>query len=530
MRTDKVLREARRPQEKRTSSMPAGFVLLISWMLVISTSCTHASTRPTPPRDRYEFAQALTKLHEGMPAEEAKRLLGQPEDIRTQNDPDGLLGWARTKEIWHYGTNGHLTLGTLGAVFIDEHNLVQYVFGLKYPPPPRGMFDEEELRRILRVIDQAPKPDGREFNPRKLIAAINTLQPLGKEKALAALKEYLRITDDIEQGQNEFLILRTLFDVPDSGFMPRMIIGMPVPDGPKDLKRIPRFPVAIVDDVPFMLVDRYAIAGMPQPSVEHLTYFSKYGRLRAKQLVPSNHLLDIYDKALIIANNDLSGNSRTERRMLAEQLLSLVDTVYRPPGVIRDQVRLVLSETDFQSQWNKRRDEVAKLDIRWSAKENKYVFAKDGSSLPDRVFKNYFRQVVMLMPFGQSGEISVQRADDDNVRFNIQVETPVNSQIFVRLLTSSSDHPEIRHVAITFTEVPPDTSQRGDVLRSDLKVENPSNQALDLSHRSAGSSSTGNDFSAWETRSCGVKLKGGSNVLLQVQIGNKATDIGPWVP
>jgi hypothetical protein len=59
-----------------------------------------------------------------MPADEAKRLLGPPDDVRSQNDPDGLLGWVGTKQIWHYGTNGHLTLGTLGAVYIDEDNRV----------------------------------------------------------------------------------------------------------------------------------------------------------------------------------------------------------------------------------------------------------------------------------------------------------------------------------------------------------------------------------------------------------------------
>jgi len=517
--------------------MAVRIVALVSSLLIIALGCTHISKSPAPPRespapphDRYEFAQALSKLHEGMPADEAKGLLGPPDDVRTQNDPDGLLGWVGTKQIWHYGTNGHLTFGTLGAVYIDEDNRVQRVFGLGCPPPPRGMFEEEELRRILRIIHQSPRPDGREFNPRNLIVAVNALQPLGKEKALAALMEYYRVTDNRDEAQSEFIILRALFDLPERGFMPPMFIGAPAPDEPKDPKKIPRFPLAIVDDVPFMLVDGYALAGMPQSPLEHLTYFREHGQLRAKKLFPSTHLLDVYDKVLAIANGLSERPMLGEQRMLAEQLLSLIDTVYRPSGIVRHQQRLALEDAGFQSGWSKRRNEIEHLNIRWSVDEIKYVFAKDGSALPDREFKNYFRQVVKLKPFGQSGEVSIQRTDDNNARFDIQIDTPVNSEIVVRLITSSPDHPETPQVAIELNEAPTGNSQQRTEPRGDLKVANPSNPALGLSHGSAWSSSVGNDFRAGEWRSCGVELREGYSAVLQLQIGNKTTNTGPWVP
>jgi hypothetical protein len=87
-------------------------------------------------------------------------------------------GFDRTQEIWRYGTNGHLTWGTLGQVYIDQNGEAQYVYGGHGEPPPRGMFQEDELRQLLRVIDQVPSPMLEHFDPRKLIVAVNALQAL----------------------------------------------------------------------------------------------------------------------------------------------------------------------------------------------------------------------------------------------------------------------------------------------------------------------------------------------------------------
>ena len=63
-----------------------------------------------------------------MAAAEVRRLLGPPDDVRTQHDPGGISA-ADAKEIWRYGTSGHLTTATLGVVCIDEKDRVQYVSG-----------------------------------------------------------------------------------------------------------------------------------------------------------------------------------------------------------------------------------------------------------------------------------------------------------------------------------------------------------------------------------------------------------------
>src|SRR5438876_9020592 len=61
-----------------------------------------------PGMAREEFARAIAKIKEGMAAKEILALLGKPDDVRTKHDPGGI-STTRTKEIWCYGTNGHLT-------------------------------------------------------------------------------------------------------------------------------------------------------------------------------------------------------------------------------------------------------------------------------------------------------------------------------------------------------------------------------------------------------------------------------------
>ena len=54
---------------------------------------------------RLEIAEAAGELRRGMSEADVRRLLGPPDDIRTQHDPGGI-STVGTKEIWRYGTSG----------------------------------------------------------------------------------------------------------------------------------------------------------------------------------------------------------------------------------------------------------------------------------------------------------------------------------------------------------------------------------------------------------------------------------------
>jgi hypothetical protein len=233
-------------------------------------------------------------------------------------------------------------------------------------------------------LDLVPSySSGASYDPRLIIQAVNTLQPLGKGKALAAIQEYLRITPYIETfGQDAhgrdgmFLVLRSLFDIPpDPGYMLPMQVGAPTPNPPKDPKRIPRFPVVIQDDIPFLLVGGYMLGGFPEPPESALHEFRDNGRMRSKPLAPSPHPVAALETLLkTYADYGLS------REMLASQLLYLTDSVY---PLERDESSGYVGKLIDAS--SEQRDAALKavdrLPIRWDAARNEYTFL-DGSTQP----------------------------------------------------------------------------------------------------------------------------------------------------
>ncbi|HWB60294.1 MAG TPA: hypothetical protein VG733_12440, partial [Chthoniobacteraceae bacterium] len=348
---------------------------------------------------RAVFARNMGKVTEGMPAADVEKLLGKPDDIRTDTDPGGI-DWAGTTEIWRYGTDGHLTFPTLGSVFMSDGK-VQYVFGGSGTPPAAGMFDEAELRRLLRAIDAI-----NENNPLSLIQAANALQPLGKTKGMAAIAEYLRVrADDISvhfADINVFLLLRLLFEVPkDTGVMPAMLIGAsggyPQPDGP-NAKLLPLYPLVLVDDIPLNLSTGYTLGGVAQPVREHFDFFAANGVWKGRPLVPSNDPLGALDKLVnspAWADKDKQPRDSigAEKHFLAEELLVLIDNAYRIKPDDRGQR---LPGEFSQEKWDRITKVVAALHIHWDATKAIYVLA-DGTSLPD-VKHAFYKRCILDVP------------------------------------------------------------------------------------------------------------------------------------
>ena len=165
---------------------------------------------PPPPVSREDFVKAIGQIRKGMAEKDVLSILGQPDDIRTQFDPGGMSTFG-TKEIWGYGTDGHLSFPTLGCIFIDTAGRAEYIFGATGQPPHYALFTEDELRGLLRLINTTSGYEGDYYNPLSVIKVVNALQALGKQKALAAIDEYLRVSDEFtaEHGrEGMFLVLR----------------------------------------------------------------------------------------------------------------------------------------------------------------------------------------------------------------------------------------------------------------------------------------------------------------------------------
>ncbi len=402
---------------------------LVLTVLLLFAGVLAQSQGAPQPRTRAEFVAAMAKTKEGMTEKEVLDILGKPDDIRTQFDPGGISR-VHTKEIWCYGVKSHLSFPTLGCVYIDENARAQEVFGGKGQPPKPDMFTEDELRDLLRLLDTAPGLEGYSYNPLPVIQIVNTLQPLGKEKALAAIGEYIRVSDQWSSFEGPrsglFLVLRVLFDVPKSVDPSQAgAFGAPSPPGPKDPHRIPRFPIVLVDNIPLMLAGGYSLEGMATPMEEVLAFFRDNGQLHPEPLVPSNDPLSaivdlMSSKQWIYADTNLqeSGglsfgsveDSEREKSMLMEQLLRLIDSVYRLPTDVYGN-RLPCGEPP-EPAWQKIASEVSALKIKWDPRQNMFVF-QNVTHLPLADKKIYRRQIWKLTGLGfEDAELVLERKND----------------------------------------------------------------------------------------------------------------------
>lgn len=157
------------------------------------------------------------------------------------------------------------------------------------------------LSPIQRAINGSPSPASHRFDPAALIAAVNALQSLGKDRAITELRQFVSMASDspfarrdaenidTSDGQCVFLIVRLLFEPSDpTERHPRMMIGQPMsldqPDPPDESVA----PLAVSNGFPFILVNGYALGGLPEPPSAHVDWADKHGRLRVSPMRPTS--------------------------------------------------------------------------------------------------------------------------------------------------------------------------------------------------------------------------------------------------
>jgi len=404
-----------------------------------------ASASPDAGASRAEFARAMAEVREGTPEADVRRLLGEPDDVRTETDPGGIAAEG-VKEVWRYGTAAHLGCATLGVVYMGDDGTVQWLFGNSGTPPDPALFDETELRRLLGLLDVVPSYNaGARFDPRPLIRAVNALQPLGKDRALAAISEYLRVTSPYEDGGYEgtLLVLRTLFDVPDAeGGLPPLLVGAPSPAAPDDPALLPRFPLLLAGDIPFLAVRGYMLGGEAQPPGQHVEYYREHGTIRTAPLRPVDDPLGALEEALrplsVWATASCGEPCVPGPSFLANQALVLLDDVLRKEEDVYGE-RFPTSGA-VEPRWRALREEVGGLGIRWDADAARYVFA-DGSTLPPPPALDIRRIVWPVPRDGLAAEVVLERVTARFVRVDIRVdagESPAPA-LHVRLGRSGDD-------------------------------------------------------------------------------------------
>jgi hypothetical protein len=379
-------------------------IRLLTCVCAFVTIAAPSALAKPPVRNRHAFSEAMNKVQQGMSQAEVIALVGKPDDVSTQKDWD--FSPADVREIWRYGAAGHMKVATLGQIDIDHAGRVAEVFG-QGSPPPDGLFTEAELSRLCEVIYDLRELK-ESYNPRWVIRAVNALQPLGKEKALAAVSEFMRVSSemtDTDSWEYLILVLRSLFEVPDipTAFYddetPKLP-GVMLPDttnwiGLDDPRLLPRFPITIEGDIPFLLSTgpRFSTGPGPEPLL-HVAYFRKYGTLRAKPLAPTNKpfaaIARLIDSPRWRPKTKGPGSLDSpvwSGRGMRNQALRLLDTVHAlEPDDDTDYLLFcccaTAQERKKEEAENKRIvDEVSKLTIRWDPERSLYT-RLDGTYRP----------------------------------------------------------------------------------------------------------------------------------------------------
>lgn len=149
----------------------------------------------------------------------------------------------------------------------------------------------EELFPFVMLVHESPKPSASDFDPVRLIRAVNGLHSLGMERALEVLTLYNDVCSKVSLGiveqQRIFYVVRLLFVRKDGDpRMPPMRIGAFSLNLSADSASWPLDPLVLVHDLPFEVSQFVILAGFPQPPVEHIEYCREHCELRERPLAP----------------------------------------------------------------------------------------------------------------------------------------------------------------------------------------------------------------------------------------------------
>jgi hypothetical protein len=245
----------------------------------------------------------------------------------------------------------------------------------------------QPLSPTLQAINGAPSVHAQDFNPVMLIRAVNHLHSLGKDKAIAELRRFLKIARwsdqvardpaniDTSDYQCVFLIVRLLFTPAEPGEkLPWMYIGAMIPSPPKGDLSWPLFPLALHEDVPFMLIHGVSLGGAPENPAAHVDWAEKHGRLRAKPLRPSDNPLAAVESLCALPQTQrLLGRAsnawgmdllRRQAWRTVEDVVRQSRTAMKEPFGLKDDARL---------DWEQCKKTVQGLKIRWDVAKQAYV-------------------------------------------------------------------------------------------------------------------------------------------------------------
>jgi hypothetical protein len=259
-----------------------------------------------------------------------------------------------------------------------ETALPQSVAMLKIPGPPA-------ISETMQIINGVPSYDQNDFNPAKLVRAVNHLMPMGKEKAIRELRAFLKIARDstnetVRCDENidtsdrtcVFLIVRLLFECAEpKGELPGIatVPFMPVPDE-KDRKFWLLHPVYLQDDVPFFLCNGGALGGMPDQPERHVDWAEEHGRIRSRPLRPLDNPMTAAGRLIALPQTKRLYKDQDFKDLLYRQAWNIIEDV--DPRIPKPKP-ITPANTFDEPDWDARVKAASKFKIHWSEAGQKYI-------------------------------------------------------------------------------------------------------------------------------------------------------------
>lgn len=313
----------------KTSKLLALVATLVSHATLVETSHAQSSprrsaARPPPPvaqRQRATFYLQMARVRVGMTEAAVRAIVGRPDFVLQSGQP-GLHAQSNVSSVWCFGATSQRELPLHGAIAFDRNRRVQMLSGARAPRSSVLQMTDDALRLHLNNIAAIGAIDAARFDPAPLVRAVNALQPLGRDAALDVIDEYLRVHNAALAGVDEsvFLVLRALFvPSPPHRAHPTAHLGAPSVAPPTNPDDLPAFPLAIADDVPFVLVTGYILGGLPEQAEQHMPWYRANATIRPRPLAP-NPATALASFAATAGGRHFFAAEPTGRAMLTSQL------------------------------------------------------------------------------------------------------------------------------------------------------------------------------------------------------------------
>ena len=139
-----------------------------------------------------------------------------------------------------------------------------------------GRQDSSYLTELEEVAEYFPGNS----NPIKLIKVANDLMDLPKSQILDEIKA-IQVSDAVRSGDfGLFLVLKLVFEIPDSVENIEVIWGIPNVPAPAFKDEGNKFPLLLVDGFPFLIPGGYILNGLPDSIERHLEFYQEFGTVR----------------------------------------------------------------------------------------------------------------------------------------------------------------------------------------------------------------------------------------------------------